>query len=250
MAKKISPIRPTDAEAIRLAKTLIRSARFGALAVLDPATATPAVTRVATATDSDGTPVLLISTLSQHTKALQQDNRCSLLLGEPGKGDPLAHPRISLACRAIPVPPDSAVHRRVSERYLRRNPKAQLYAGFTDFSHYRLELANGALNGGFGKAYHLTANDLVASSPAIDDLSKAEESIIRLLNSSHQSDVSDCARRLNGTGGKWRVTGIDVEGMDFAIQDNCARIFLNAPLMRFENRESTVEVFCRGLRHN
>ena len=33
---KKNVIRETDAEAIRLAKTLIRTARFGALAVLDP----------------------------------------------------------------------------------------------------------------------------------------------------------------------------------------------------------------------
>ncbi|RVB06934.1 HugZ family protein, partial [Mesorhizobium sp. M7A.F.Ca.CA.004.06.2.1] len=39
-------IRETDAEAIRLAKTLLRSARFGALAVIEPQTGSPLASRV------------------------------------------------------------------------------------------------------------------------------------------------------------------------------------------------------------
>ena len=45
-------IRETDAEAIRLARTLIRSARFGALAVIEPATGSPLASRVGVATES------------------------------------------------------------------------------------------------------------------------------------------------------------------------------------------------------
>ncbi|RVB28703.1 HugZ family protein, partial [Mesorhizobium sp. M7A.F.Ca.CA.004.05.1.1] len=93
-------IRETDAEAIRLAKTLLRSARFGALAVIEPQTGSPLASRVGVATDIDGAPLILVSMLSAHTGALLADPRCSLLLGEPGKGDPLAHPRLTLICQA------------------------------------------------------------------------------------------------------------------------------------------------------
>ncbi len=78
MASKIDPIRPTDAEAIKLAKQLVRSARFGSLAVLDKDTGTPSVSRVATATDLDGSPIILVSELSPHTGAMKADPRISL----------------------------------------------------------------------------------------------------------------------------------------------------------------------------
>lgn len=159
--KKIDPIRPTDDEAIALARRLIQTAAIGALGTLDPATGAPQVTRVAIATDLDCTPILLISDLSNHTVALKNDPRCSLLVGEIGKGDPLAHPRITLSCKATRVERDSDVWKRVSSRYLDRNPKAKLYAGFGDFSYYRLAILAGALNGGFGKAYNLASSDIL-----------------------------------------------------------------------------------------
>ena len=99
--KKKDVIRETDAEAIRLARTLLRSARFGAIAVLDPESGGPLASRVGVATDIDGAPLILVSLLAAHTRALLADARCSLLLGEPGKGDPLAYPRISISCKAF-----------------------------------------------------------------------------------------------------------------------------------------------------
>ena len=47
-----------------------------------------------------GEPVFFISRLSAHFPNLEADPRCSLLIGEPGKGDPLAHPRMTLIGRA------------------------------------------------------------------------------------------------------------------------------------------------------
>ncbi|MGO8205315.1 pyridoxamine 5'-phosphate oxidase family protein, partial [Rhizobium ruizarguesonis] len=63
----------------------------------------PFVSRVLVATDIDGIPVILVSQLSAHTRALARDPRASLLTGEPGKGDPLAYPRLTTQCLAEPV---------------------------------------------------------------------------------------------------------------------------------------------------
>ncbi len=54
--KKKDVLRETDEEAIRLARTLLRSSRYGAIAVLDPQTGAPMASRVAVATDHDGAP--------------------------------------------------------------------------------------------------------------------------------------------------------------------------------------------------
>ncbi|MCE3519972.1 pyridoxamine 5'-phosphate oxidase family protein, partial [Escherichia coli] len=96
MTQKKEVLHETDAEAVRLAQTLIRKARHAVIATLDPATGGPIATRVGLSTDHDGTPVILVSALSAHTPALLADPRCSLLAGETGKGDPLAHPRVTV----------------------------------------------------------------------------------------------------------------------------------------------------------
>lgn len=154
MAK--DPIRPADDEARALATTLIRNARFGSLAVLQDGQ--PMVSRVAVGTDESGAPLMLVSDLSLHTKALRSDARCSLLLGEPeDKGDPLTHPRITLQATAVFIPKSEVL----IARYLRHQPKAKLYIGFADFNFVRLAVSEAHLNGGFGKAYYLTSRDLL-----------------------------------------------------------------------------------------
>lgn len=82
-------LRETDAEAVRLAQTLIRKARHAVIATLDPATGGPIATRVGLSTDHDGTPVILVSALSAHTPALLADPRCSCLPARPARAIPL-----------------------------------------------------------------------------------------------------------------------------------------------------------------
>ncbi len=94
MSEDKSPIRPTTPEAIQLAKTLMRTSRYGALAVLDSSTDRPLASRVAVATDVDGTPIILVSGLAAHTPGLIAHPACSLLLGEVGKGDPSLIPAL------------------------------------------------------------------------------------------------------------------------------------------------------------
>ena len=102
-AEKKDVLQPVDDSARRLSKTLIRTARQAALGTIDPTDGSPFVSRVSLATAMDGSPVFLISRLSGHFANLESDPRCSLLVGEPGKGDPLAHPRITFLKAKDPV---------------------------------------------------------------------------------------------------------------------------------------------------
>lgn len=163
-----SPIRPTDADARALARQLIDGARHGALAVVHPESGLPHVTRIAVATDPEGAPLTLISTLSLHTQALMAEPRASLLVGEPGaRGDPLTHPRLTLEVTADFVPRNAPAHGALRTHYLRRQPKAKLYVDFGDFAFVRLVPQGAALNGGFGKAFRLTAEDLRPPAPQV-----------------------------------------------------------------------------------
>lgn len=156
-----SPIRPTDDEARALARQLIRDARFGALGVLDPETQTPVVSRVGLVPGPDGLPLLLVSDLSAHSRALKSNPACSLMVGEPGtKGDPLTHPRIALQGQAHFTRHGETGHAGLADHYLRLQPKAKLYIGFADFFFMQIDVTSAHLNGGFGKAFVLTSRDL------------------------------------------------------------------------------------------
>ena len=160
MGDKPSIFRETDEEARRLARSLLASARYAALAVIDPEAGFPAASRVLVATDMDGVPVILVSALSAHTRALAQDKRASLLVGEPGKGDPLAHARLTIQCEAERVDRNSADHDQLRTRFLAHHPKSMNYIDFPDFCFYCLQPISASLNGGFGQAYKLSGDDL------------------------------------------------------------------------------------------
>ena len=179
----------------------------------------------------DGAPVILVSALSGHTPALLADSRCSLLVGEPGKGDPLAHPRISIACRAAKLERGTAAQQRAERRFLARHPKAKLYAGFADFAFFRLDPERASLNGGFGKAFALTRADLLTQGAANDALSASEHSAVAHMNADHADAVEIYARAYaKAAPGRWVLTGIDAEGIDIADGDDSRRIFFPQPI--------------------
>ncbi len=155
------PVRAPDDESRALARDLLARARHAALGVLDPASGAPVVTRIALATGPDGVPLTLVSDLSGHTAALRADPRASLLVGEPAaRGDPLTHPRLTLAVRAEFVARDAPVFAGLRAHFLKARPKARLYADFADFSFVRLVPSGAFLNAGFGRAFRLTPADL------------------------------------------------------------------------------------------
>jgi putative heme iron utilization protein len=232
--KRPSPVRETTPEAIRLAKTLIRTARFGSLAVLDPVGGRPFASRVSVAADMDGTPLILISGLSFHTKALLADCRCSLLVGEPGKGDPLAHPRITLSCDARFVDRDDPDAAAVADRYLRFNLKSRLYAGFADFSFVRLQMISASLNGGFGQAYEMKGNEL--RSPESNTLREGEPKLIETLKNPENAALEQFIEKSGiKRSGRIIVTAIDSEGITIVTSGKVARVWFSNPVLSAEN---------------
>ena len=94
-------MQPTaDFNASRLARSLLRRSRQGALATLMAGSGDPYCSLVNVASHADASPILLISRLALHTKNILADNRVSLMLDERAAGDPLEGARIMLAGRA------------------------------------------------------------------------------------------------------------------------------------------------------
>ena len=206
-------------DAAGLAKHLLRTIRSGALATLGP-DGVPFATLVTVATDPDGSPLLLTSRLSGHTANMEREPRVSILLAQTGKGDPLAHPRLTVTGRAR-----RTGEPRVRARFLARHPKAELYADFADFSFWRVEIAGGHLNGGFARAASLSAADLRTDLLGAEALVEAEAGALAHMNEDHREALELYATGLAGAApGAWRTTGLDPEGIDLMLGDQTARV--------------------------
>src|SRR5712691_1300610 len=190
------------------ARRLIRRRDHAALATL--LDGWPYVSLVATACDSDASPLLLLSDLAQHTKNLLADPRVSLLFDDTaGLPDPLAGPRLSVLGRAERVDDP-----RLAARFAARHPASERYAGFADFHLYRVVIERGHLVAGFGRIAWIAAEQLRFPAEA-EALEAAEAEIVRHMNADHAEAIALYAERLLGRqGAGWRMTGIDPEGID------------------------------------
>ena len=216
---------PADFDPEALAKILLRAIRAGTLGTLDRNTGHPFASLVNVATDVDGSPVILTSRLSTHTANMEADGRASILLAETGKGDPLAHPRLTVLGAFTKVERESAEEARVRRRFLARHPKSELYAGFGDFAFWRLTVASAHLNGGFARAADLAAADVLTDVSDADDLIAAEEGAVAHMNADHVEATRLYATKLLGEDeGPWRISGLDPEGADLTAGDRTARL--------------------------
>jgi len=185
----------------------------------------PYVSLVLVAADHDLSPILLLSELAEHSKAIAADPRLSLLFdGTQGLDQPLTGPRATLVGRAARTTDERHRH-----RFLARHPDASMYAGFKDFHFYRVAVERAHMVAGFGKIRWLTAAELVPV-PA-PDLADAESSIVEHMNNDHGDALQLYAGKLLGLSGTdWRMTGIDGEGMDLRQGGRVARLSFDTPL--------------------
>lgn len=249
MSSMGSRLQPVDDTTRALARRLVRTARIGALAVLEPGGGHPYASRTAVAPDIDGVPVMLLSSLSPHTAALDADSRCSVLLGEPGRGDPLAHPRISAIGLARRLPRDSQSDARVRRRFLARHPEARRYAGFGDFAFFRLEPQRAVLVEGFGRAFDLGRADvlggdmpgaagfaggapqLAVTTALLAALAGRERAAVEHMNDDHADAVALYATQLcRAPPGAWRLVSVDPYGIDMMSGVRIERLEFDAPL--------------------
>lgn len=243
-APRRGPAQPLPAseapfDAIGLARHLLRTVRSGALATLDPEDGTPFASLVTIATDVDGTPLMLLSRLSGHTRNLLKDPRASLLFSAGGKGDPLAHPRLTVTGLVSQV-----TEPRIRERFIARHPKAKLYADFPDFGFFALAPKAGHLNGGFAKAATLTKDELLLDLAGCDALVSGEAGAIAHMNADHADALAVYARDASAN---WRLSGLDPEGMDLLAGDRTHRVTYPSPVRDMGSlRKSLVEMAAAG----
>jgi putative heme iron utilization protein len=217
-------MQPTpDFNPSRLAKSLLRRSRQGALATLMTGTGAPYCSLVNVASAPDGAPILLISRLAVHTKNLLADARVSLMLDERVSGDPLEGARIMLAGRAEEVNGEEReVFRR---RYLNVHPSAEGFVDFKDFSFFRIAPSGMHLVAGFGRIVDLKPEQFLADISDAAALIEAEQGAIDHMNEDHRATMNLYATALLGAGpGDWRCTGCDPEGLDMQADSRTLRL--------------------------
>lgn len=212
-----------DFEPAKLAKSLLRRSRQGALATLMAGSGDPYCSLVAVASHPDGSPILLISQLALHTKNILVDSRVSLMLDERAEGDPLEGARVMLAGRAEHATGDHAALLR--RRYLNAHPSAEAFVKFKDFSFFVIKPSGAHLVAGFGRIVDLKPPQFLTELADAAGLLEAEQGAVEHMNEDHRDAMNLYATRLLGADtADWRCTGCDPDGIDMQAGSKALRL--------------------------
>ncbi len=199
---------------------LLRAARTGTLAT--SAQGQPFASLITPACAPDLSVLVLLSSLSEHTRHLHDDPRCAVMVtGAAETANPQTAPRVTITGLAA-LEPDPAL----KARWLAVHPYAQLYAEFTDFALFRIRPSAGQLIGGFARAFRLRAADLAPDPDAVAALLAAEAGICSHCNDDH----ADALAMLAQAPGAWRMVAADVDGCDLAQGEVVRRVAWTQPV--------------------
>jgi putative heme iron utilization protein len=201
--------RPSPAEQSR---TLLEVESCGSLATL-AASGHPFGSIVTYAVDDDGSVILLISALAEHTANARRDPRASLLVTEaiaPGD-DPLAAARVTVVGSLVRYRPHDGTRHR--DRYLARHLLAAFYGEFGDFEWWRLAPTSVRWVGGFGRMTWLAADAVAAAEP--DPLTAHADGICAHMNADHADANLAYVQAFGGltTATSAQLVGVDRYGM-------------------------------------
>jgi putative heme iron utilization protein len=201
------------------ARKLLRGARAATLATAEDGQ--PYAALVTPAPAPDLSLLVLLSGLSAHTRHLQADGRCALLvMGEATDDNPQTAPRLTVMGVAS-AEPDPAL----KARWVARHRYAAFYADLPDFRLVRIRPTGGQFIGGFASAHRLAAADLTPDPDAVAAVAEAEAGVIEHMTADH----ADAVDRIAGSPG-WRMVAVDVDGCDLAREEAVLRVPWRAPV--------------------
>lgn len=229
------------------ARRLVRGAVSATLAT--QADGQPFASLVTPAAAPDLSLLLLLSSLSEHTRQLRAEPRCALLFtGEAAEANPQTAPRVTVTGLAEPVP--EAEVPALKARWLARHPYAALYADFADFALWRVAPGGALLVGGFARAVRLRLADLLPDPAAVAALVAAEAGIVEHVNTDHADAVAAIAEGLLGpaqAGAEpWRMVAVDVDGADFSAGDRVCRLHFSRAVSSADGVRSELVRAARG----
>ncbi len=173
--------------------------------------------------DHAGRPVILISTLAEHTRNIDADPRVSLIV-QPYSPDMQVAGRATLLGRAQRLEEKDGL----GPRYLRFHPQAKAYFGMHDFHFYRIEPVRIRWIGGFGKIHWVEPERyLLPAGP----LAAQEADILAHMNADHAANLVDYCRHVHHLRCESaEMIGIDPDGFDVRADETMLRFDFSAPV--------------------
>ena len=213
-SREPGPPEPTYAER---ARTLVHVGDTGALATLSRQhPGHPFASVMPYATDAEGCPLFLISSMAMHTQNLHADPHASLLVTQPDSSDPLASGRVTLLGEARRL--DGAERDAARAGYLARHANASYWVDFEDFSFWKLDVTSLYFVGGFAAMDWVPAADYRAARP--DPLATVAAGIMEHMNRDHADALVTYAQAYAGERvDEARMVGVDRLGFKLRLVD-------------------------------
>jgi len=172
----------------------------------------------------NGEPIILISSIAQHTRNIKENNKVSLTVFDPHADDPQAASRLTWIGDAESIEPSDIESR---DRYLRYFPSAESYFQTHDFSFYRVALRRARFIGGFGEIYWIEPDAMLIKNP----FRETESGIIDHMNQDHQKALVHYCKVFKAVElSAVAMTGIDSEGFDMLAGKLKLRIDFDSPI--------------------
>ena len=176
--------------------------------------------------DHDGQPLILISTLAEHTKNIAANPKVSLIVFEANQSDWQAGARLTLMGTAsITDKQDGSLR----ARYLSYFPQAEQYFDMHDFLFHRIQVEQVRYIGGFGKIHWIASSEMAVP---VNSLAEQEPAIVAHMNEDHWHSLVAYCRYVHGQAvTDVRMLGLDSDGFDVLADGKTLRFDFEAPVI-------------------
>jgi len=226
----------------RVARQMLRAHRYGVLCTLSKKfNGHPFGSITSYLVDHDGSLLILISTLAEHTKNIQYDPRVSLITHCQDDPHIQSQGRVTMIGEAQLI----SDGKQIDARYLRYFPEAQSYHTMRDFSFYRIMPQTLRYIGGFGKIHWVSATSyLVPRYPLIGQ----EDDVIVHMNADHRDTMRRYCQHFHQCEAlNVEMLGIDCDGFDVRVNGGNMRFaFGEAVLDAQQARHALIEMSLRA----
>jgi len=225
----------------REARLMLRAHRYGVLSTLSKkfdgypfGSITPYLA------DHDGSLLILISTLAEHTKNILHDPRVSLITHDQRSPHIQTQGRVTVVGKAEPEPD----REQAGQRYLRYFPEAQSYFAMHDFSFYRIRPLAIRYIGGFGRIHWVDMeNYAVQPYPLIEQ----ESGVVEHMNTDHLDTMRNYCKHYHHLEAlDVAMLGIDLDGFDVRADDRVLRFDFAEPAMDAQQARTALVEMARA----
>ncbi len=193
--------------------------------------------------DQTGQPIILISTIAQHTKNILANPKMSLITTEKDVVDVQTGARLTLIADAQPL--DGEDLEQAGQRYYEFFPQSRGYHKTHDFNFYRLEVVRARFIGGFGKIHWIESQKLLK---AIPFSAEQEAGMITHMNEDHADAMKKyCADAEIEIGDHDpEMAGIDEEGFHLRLGEKIVRLTFSEPAQTAEEVRARLVAMVRS----